>query len=151
MMAGDWYFIITNAWKVLHINTVEQNGCSMARGYSRNSVLVLGHNAWLRWLAPLFVCLSWNSLCRPGWPQIHKDSPASASTVLGSKACTAKPSLNQWLLDYTYMGILSIYCVNSNHSAHVKGTGQSLWDFGSLRLPSGSWLLNSGHQACNKF
>jgi len=32
--------------------------------------------------------LSWNSLCRPGCPQNHRDSPASASLVLGSKACT---------------------------------------------------------------
>ena len=33
--------------------------------------------------------LSWNLLCRPGWP--HKDLPASASQVLGLKVCT-------WLL-----------------------------------------------------
>ena len=32
--------------------------------------------------------LSWNSLCRPGWPQIHSDPPASASQVLGLKMCT---------------------------------------------------------------
>ena len=27
-------------------------------------------------------------ICRPVWPQTHKDLPASASTVLGWKACT---------------------------------------------------------------
>ena len=28
-----------------------------------------------------------NSLCRPGWPQTHRDPPASASWVLGLKVC----------------------------------------------------------------
>ena len=34
------------------------------------------------------------SSCRPGWPRTHKDPPASASRVLGLKACatTARPS-----------------------------------------------------------
>jgi hypothetical protein len=27
--------------------------------------------------------LSWNSLCRPGWPHTHRDLPASASRVMG--------------------------------------------------------------------
>ena len=27
------------------------------------------------------------SLCRPGWPQSHRDPPASASQVLGLNAC----------------------------------------------------------------
>ena len=31
--------------------------------------------------------LSWNSLCRPGWLEL-RDPPASASQVLGLKACT---------------------------------------------------------------
>ncbi|EDL88419.1 rCG61286, isoform CRA_a [Rattus norvegicus] len=32
--------------------------------------------------------MSWNSLCRPGWLLTHRDTPASASRVLGLKACT---------------------------------------------------------------
>ncbi|XP_076427551.1 uridine-cytidine kinase-like 1 isoform X2 [Peromyscus maniculatus bairdii] len=37
--------------------------------------------------------LSWNSLGSPGWPRTHRDPPASASRVLGLKACatTARP------------------------------------------------------------
>jgi hypothetical protein len=35
--------------------------------------------------------LSWNLLCRPGWP--HKDPPASASPVLGLESCTTMSSL----------------------------------------------------------
>jgi hypothetical protein len=33
-------------------------------------------------------------ICRPGWPQIHRDHPvsASASQVLGLKMCTSLPS-----------------------------------------------------------
>jgi hypothetical protein len=31
--------------------------------------------------------LSWNLLCRPGWPWIHRDPPASVSWVLGLKVC----------------------------------------------------------------
>ena len=46
----------------------------------------------------LFVCvqswLSWNSLCRPGWPLTHRDLLASAFQVLGLKACTTISSLN---------------------------------------------------------
>jgi hypothetical protein len=33
----------------------------------------------------------WNSLCRPGWPQTHRDPPASASQVLGLKVCITIP------------------------------------------------------------
>ena len=33
------------------------------------------------------VSLARNSLCRQGWPRTHRDLPASASQVLGSKAC----------------------------------------------------------------
>ena len=36
--------------------------------------------------------------CRPGWPQTHKDSPASASWVLGLKACTTTTWLYLFLL-----------------------------------------------------
>lgn len=36
----------------------------------------------------LWSLLSWNSFYSPGWPQTHKDPTASASLVLGSKACT---------------------------------------------------------------
>ncbi|XP_052602771.1 mitochondrial carrier protein SCaMC-3L isoform X3 [Peromyscus californicus insignis] len=35
----------------------------------------------------LFWWVSWISLCRPGWPQTHRDPPGSASRVLGLKAC----------------------------------------------------------------
>jgi len=31
-------------------------------------------------------------LCRLGWPQTHRDPPASASRVLWSGACTTTPS-----------------------------------------------------------
>lgn len=38
-------------------------------------------------------CLSWSSLCRPGWPWIHRCLWVSASQVLvGLKACTTTPS-----------------------------------------------------------
>jgi hypothetical protein len=45
-------------------------------------------------------CLSWNSLCSPGWPRTHsvdqaglklRNPPASASRVLGLKACATMP------------------------------------------------------------
>ena len=32
--------------------------------------------------------LAWISICRPSWPQTHKDPPASASQVLWLKAYT---------------------------------------------------------------
>ena len=55
-----------------------------------------------------FLCvssLSWNSLCGPGWPHIHRDPPAPAFQVLGLKACPTMPncvsilnvSLHTWI------------------------------------------------------
>ena len=40
-------------------------------------------------------CCTATSSCRPGWPRIHNDPPASASRWLGLKACatTAQPEL----------------------------------------------------------
>lgn len=55
----------------------------------------------------LFICLrqsltiwpqmTWNSLCRPGWPWTHNNPPASASWVLEFKVCTTMPCL-EWVL-----------------------------------------------------
>lgn len=38
--------------------------------------------------------LSWNSLCKQGRPQTHRNPPASASQVLGSRACVPQPQLD---------------------------------------------------------
>ena len=35
----------------------------------------------------------WNSLCRLGWPETHRDLPASASRTLGLKACATTVQL----------------------------------------------------------
>lgn len=57
-----------------------------------------------------FLCValvtpSWNSLCRPRWPQTYRDMSASAPQVLGSNACTNLlglisfiPERAQWVL-----------------------------------------------------
>ena len=49
----------------------------------------------LLWYVEIYISflpqLAWNSLCRPGWPWTHSALPASASWVLGLKACTTKP------------------------------------------------------------
>jgi hypothetical protein len=37
--------------------------------------------------------LFWNLLWRQGWPQTHRDLPASASTVLGLKVCATTARL----------------------------------------------------------
>jgi hypothetical protein len=42
-----------------------------------------------------FVCVSWNLLCRPSWPQIHIDPPASASRVHTTTAGLIGYFLNQ--------------------------------------------------------
>ena len=39
--------------------------------------------------------LTWKSLCRSGWPQVHSDLPSPASGVLGLKACTAISAIKQ--------------------------------------------------------
>jgi hypothetical protein len=35
--------------------------------------------------------LTWNSICRPGWPRTHRDLPISASQMLRLGACTTTP------------------------------------------------------------
>ena len=45
--------------------------------------------------------LSWNSLCRPGWPQTHSGPPALASQVPGSKVCTTSTWL-VWFLSRVF-------------------------------------------------
>ena len=39
------------------------------------------------------------SSCRPGWPQTHRDLPASASWVLGLKMCATTTQLKLLLID----------------------------------------------------
>ena len=43
----------------------------------------------------VYLCLTWNSLCRPSWPWTHRGSPKpnSASRMLGLELCTAMPSI----------------------------------------------------------
>ena len=45
--------------------------------------------------------LSWNWLCRSGWPWTHRDPPVSAFRVLGSKVCTTTGQLRGWFLEVT--------------------------------------------------
>lgn len=47
------------------------------------------------WVLSLFFRLVKNSLCRSGWPQIHRDPSASASTVLELKVC--RTTLNSFM------------------------------------------------------
>ncbi|EGW14713.1 hypothetical protein I79_019557 [Cricetulus griseus] len=53
--------------------------------------------------------LSWNLICRPGWPQNHRDLPASASQVLGLKvwATNAQPTYRYFVPEQTCTWILS--------------------------------------------
>ena len=44
-----------------------------------------------------FLRMSWNSLCRPGWPQTQK----SACRVLGSKACATTPCSHTLFLPFS--------------------------------------------------
>lgn len=47
--------------------------------------------------------LAWaRPLCSLGWPQTRADPPASASGVLGSQACTAKPSMQVFREDSSF-------------------------------------------------
>ena len=42
-------------------------------------------------LKRVYVTLAVLELCKPGWPQMHKDLPASTSQVLGLKAYKIMP------------------------------------------------------------
>lgn len=50
------------------------------------------------------LCLIWNSLCRPAWPPVHRDPPASLSQVLGFKVCVTMPgSVSYFYYEFTIM------------------------------------------------
>ena len=44
--------------------------------------------------------LTWNSLSRPGWPQILRELPVSASQVSGLKVCATTTQLCYVVLQY---------------------------------------------------
>jgi hypothetical protein len=49
-------------------------------------------------------------VCRSGWPQTHRDPPASAPWVLGLKACftTAR---QDWYFEMRYCALVSMFLV----------------------------------------
>lgn len=47
--------------------------------------------------------LAWNSLCRPGWPQTYRDSPASVSQVLELNMCTV--FFKSYFNSHTFLGV----------------------------------------------
>jgi len=58
--------------------------------------------------------LPWNFLCRPCWPQIHKDWLASASWVLGLKVCTMTPCiLVEFLIEIFKINLLTLHTYHS--------------------------------------
>lgn len=63
----------------------------------------------------MYLCLAWNSLGRPNCSQTHKESPASASLVLGLKVHlplphpTLKIHSFQFLLWYNFLELLLSY------------------------------------------
>jgi hypothetical protein len=50
----------------------------------------------------VYLWLSWNKFCRPGWPQTHRDLPASAFQVLRLKVCaTTTPIVESYYTTLT--------------------------------------------------
>lgn len=54
---------------------------------------------FLRHCFPMEPWLSWNKLCRPAWPQIHCDLPASAASVLWLNVCTIMCGISMCLFN----------------------------------------------------
>ena len=55
--------------------------------------------------------------CRPGWPQTHRDPPASASQVLGLKVCTATTQILVTILK----GVVSLILSQSVYHLYIGG------------------------------
>ena len=64
-------------------------GCMRSYGSSTRFSLYFKHTEifFLKIGSPMYSWLTWNVLRRPGQPLAHKDLPASATQVLGLKAC----------------------------------------------------------------
>ena len=65
--------------------------------------------------------LSWNSLCRSGWPQTQK-STASTSRVLGLKACATTPGLRILILKH-FLCLYSscpFHCCNKRNQKQLE-------------------------------
>lgn len=61
-----------------------------------------------------FIFMSWNSLPRPDWPQLHRDSPASVSWVQWSKVCATpawQSNCTLQTINYPEVYILLICCI----------------------------------------
>jgi hypothetical protein len=50
-------------------------------------LLLLHYFGFSRQAFSVYPWLPWKLLCRPSWPQNHRDLPVSVSRVLGLKAC----------------------------------------------------------------
>ena len=76
----------------------EPSGRSWCEGHGR---LLTGLFSLLPQPPPLWLSFS-DSSGRPGWLWTHRDLPASASQVLGLKACTIMPGYYEYLLHSMY-------------------------------------------------
>jgi ribosomal protein L37E len=57
--------------------------------------------------------LSWNSFCRPGWPQTYRDPPAFVPKVLDPRVCATTTPLKN--LDLKRLRILFIFTLWNKH------------------------------------
>ena len=66
------------------------------------AILSLSLSLWDRVSLCNLSCLSFNLLCRPGWPQTHRDPPVSAFLVLGFNQAplSLSPSSSMLILYY---------------------------------------------------
>ena len=87
-----------------------------------------------------FLRLSWNSLCRPGWPRTYKDIPASTSWVLGLMACATTTWIFLLLLFLKiFLLIFYVYSVLPG----CQKREPDLITYG-CEPPCSCWELNSG-------
>ena len=87
------------------------------------------------------------TLCRPGWPQTHRDPPVSASQVLRLKACTTTAwTCYVFILSFTCQGVLPAYmAVYHMHAVptEVRRRSQMPWNQSYRWLRSTMWMLGS--------
>ena len=99
--------------------------CALPQSYSLSTFFTLYFETGnsLNWMSQsCFVLLFKSSLYRPGWPQSHRDPPASASQVLGLKACATTP----WLQTFFPPGFHFVVDPAGLEFA-VDETGLELW------------------------
>jgi hypothetical protein len=100
--------------------------------------------------------MSWNSLCRPGWPWIHRHPPSFASRILGLKAWVTMTFLRQGSFKFLKFLFVWMFCLHictvcvPSQRWGANSLGAELHLVVSHHGGAGNWIWVLQKQQCSK-